>query len=161
MDKLVNYSVTSETLLGAKVQLTDGSRTHMEVPLVQGMAYVTAKYTNTIPRIATQHAILSVNQTGNVAQIELNNGQEWRAYILGNDGTPDFGFQFEQDLLANGRRRLQAAQPFTGVIRLALITNPEERQIFDAHAGAYTRGRRECLPGKSWVSCLRCVAHWW
>ena len=106
------------------------------MPIVRGMAYVTLEFNAATPRIATVHAILSVNGqtsgrlTGRRFEIVLNNGQTWLLYALSNDLT-----------LELRDNQLVGIQAITGVLRLTKKqSDGYANSLLDSHASVYPTG---------------------
>lgn len=106
----------------------------MHADLVRGQPYMTMHYQGLTPRIGTAHAITSVNggsssaaNTGTRFEVVMNNGQTWIIYASSTI-TLDFN---------NGG--LEAAGPFTGSLRAALLNGVSEAAL-DAHAGRIPTG---------------------
>jgi endo-1,3(4)-beta-glucanase len=101
----------------------------MTTPLVQGMAYVTARYAKLTPVLATTKAILSVTpKTGTRFEVTMNDQQKWLVYT----SSPI-------TLTQNGSQ-LVAAAPFDGDLRIALATSPESVAALDAHRASIPLG---------------------
>ena len=130
-----NHEVVAFDPLSVTVEWGSGG---LVVPVVRGMAYVSAFYSGWTPEFTTVHAILSVNGlapetaiTSDRFEVVLNNGQTWVAYA----SSP-------LTLSANGGV-LQASGPFEGGIRWAVMTSNEmsiPESVLDAHADAVPMG---------------------
>lgn len=129
--KLIDHDLFSATM-----QWSAGAGKTLTAPLVRGMPYATAIYTDLTPFIGSSHAILSVNDattpspvTDERFRIALNNGQTWVLYA-----TPNITLNWN----AIG---LTAAQPFNGALRAALVFDaPDALSVLDAHRAAYPKG---------------------
>ena len=105
----------------------------MVAPLVSGMPYVSAVYSNLTPKL-TQLNLLRVNGsstttiTGARFQLALADGSTWVLYssapltFVWNTGT------------------MTAQSPFTGTLRLAHLTAPSAAAALDAHAATVPTG---------------------
>ncbi len=127
--KLRSYSKFSATLR----YTTANSNAYMDTPLVRGMAYVTAIYSNLSPVINTIHAILSINGqgatqgqavSGTKFVLTFNNGQRWIVY---SSQSITFTLSGSQ---------LQATSPFNGYLMVVMATQAQE-SIYDKHRGTY------------------------
>lgn len=113
-----------------------GSSATVTMPIVRGMAYVTFEFNSATPRIATTHAILSVNGqnsgriTGKRFEVVLNNGQTWLLYALNGDVT-----------LELRDNQLFGTQAITNVLRLTKKqTDSYANNLLDLHVGVYPTG---------------------
>ncbi|CEL98309.1 unnamed protein product [Vitrella brassicaformis CCMP3155] len=153
IEPIDGFAVTSESLLGATLSLRHNGLARVDLPITQGMAYVSARYTGSTPRLSTQHAIVEVvDEGGGVGHLKLTNGQEWRLYVLHFDGSPQEGYVWEREAPVGGEGEgeggeqrvssvlLWGERVFSGMVRAALITKPSERAVFDAHAGTWVVG---------------------
>ncbi len=105
----------------------------MVTPLVQGMAYVSARYQGVHPRLETAHAISSVNGgaggtfTAEHFDVQLNNQQAWRVYS-------------QKPLTWTVRgQELSTTEAYDGWLRVARVT-PELSSLLDAHAASVATG---------------------
>lgn len=96
--------------------------------LAQGCPYLSMAYASTTPLLTSQHLILSVNgmaptgtYTGNKFKIALNNGQTWLVYC---SNAVTFMVSANQ---------LQATTPFTGIVRVAVLSTPSDEAILDQY----------------------------
>ncbi|KAM0716275.1 hypothetical protein Q7P37_007720 [Cladosporium fusiforme] len=110
-------------------------------PLVQGMGFVTARYTKSTPVIASGVGISNITYVGEVDnalahkyRIELNNGFSWVAYVSPQDSSYD----------ANGfnlldQNTIQGPSGFEGIIQVAKIpvNTSDAVDVYDSAAGAY------------------------
>lgn len=139
-DSIATETITEIDEFSFHLQLTGPTLGTLTFPIVRGMAYVTAIYENTTPRISTQHAILSVNDvsiesgetSGTVFEIELNQGDRWMLFSV-ND--VPISFQIEN-------QSLTATDPFHGTLRLAKLPNhlDSERTLLKKHKNAIVIG---------------------
>ena len=117
------------------VRMREGGST-VTMPIVRGMAYVTFEFNSATPRIATAHAILSVNSqtsgriTGKRFEVVLNNGQSWILYALNGDVT-----------LELRDNQLFGTQAITNVLRLTKKQSDAfANSVLDSHAAVYPTG---------------------
>ena len=127
--KIIDYDP-----LSVRVEWSATGGGTMLAPVVRGMPYLTAVYSNLTPEISTIHAVLSVNganvnatMTGDRFVLALNNGQTWILYTS----------QETTFIIANNT--LTATEPMTGSMRIAILDGTGvsmAEDVLDAHADA-------------------------
>jgi len=102
----------------------------VELPLVRGSPYITAKFTGRTPILASAQAVIAVNGqnvggyvSGSRFEVSLNNGQTWIVYT-----SSDVGFNINSDSLV-------ADAQFTGSLRVACMTTGQSANDLDMYSG--------------------------
>lgn len=115
----------------------------MTAPIVEGMAYVTARYDGVTPLLSTDHAILSIDGkspggsvSGTRFEVKMNDGKTWIVYAS------------QPITFASSMKSLAATAPFTGDVRVAIASSPETVAALDQSRatiplGGVTRARIE------------------
>jgi len=112
----------------------------LEFPIVRGMAYVTAEYSQVTPQLHSAHRITRINGreitqnsrvSGSRFQLELSNGTTWIVYSLG--GTVDFSVA-ERSLTA------QIAGSYVLRVAKAPSSSSSALKILDEHHKTYPIG---------------------
>lgn len=136
--------------VGLGVTLDCGS---WEVPIVRGMAYVTAIFRNEgvgSPYLRSSQKILRINGNAfssqeirsNRLRLELSNGQRWLVFLL-----PENGRTANWIWKTDG---LRCSEPFAGVVQLAFEPTPEAASILESHSGIWCSGAELCLQENSY-----------
>ncbi len=132
-----DYDETSFTVL---FQAGEGT---MTLPIVRGMAYVTAEYDGASPIIYSQHALIRVNEvqgsalgnsqlSGKRFELEFNNGDIWILYVMGNNA-----LEFEvQDGKLVGLSSIRATLRLTKLP----VSIDGARELLDIHSSAIPIG---------------------
>ena len=107
----------------------------LEVPIVQGMPYVTLNYNGLTPVFETIHAIISINGVNDDSpvtdtrfEVELNNGQTWIVYA-----SSDVTFTRSGGVMT-------ASGAFTGSLRAAAVIDGVNVADLDDHSAAIPTG---------------------
>lgn len=109
----------------------------MILPLVQGMAFVTAEYTELKPRISSGVMFRKVEKMPDTAKglqrwrLQLEDGKFWSLFVRATDGGPQIQFTLE------GNTALVASRVFTGFAQVSKFVTPEMENIIVSTAGAY------------------------
>lgn len=118
-----------------------GNGSRITYPLVQGMGFVTARYTQSTPVIASGVGISEITYLGAVGnnsthkyQLELSNGFTWVAYITPQDS----GYDVNGFTLIGGNT-VQGPSGFEGTVQVAKIpaNTTDAVDVYDSAAGAY------------------------
>lgn len=126
--------LTAFTDLGCTLTWNNG----MSCDVVRGSAYVTMRYTATVPVINSQNAIVAVNGTavgatgtfsGLKFKFALNNGQTWLLYTSSS-----------VTLTLSTANTLTASGTFTGTMRLALLPSPADETVLDTSSSVIPTG---------------------
>lgn len=133
-ESLSAHKVIDYDPLSVRVEWTAAGGGSMLSPVVRGMPYLTAVYSNLTPQLSTIHALLSVNgtnvnatMTGDRFELALNNGQTWILYTS----------EVTTFIIANNT--LTATTPMTGSMRIAILEGTgavANEALLDAHADA-------------------------
>lgn len=121
----------------------------MTFPLVQGSAFITARYHWATPLLQSGVGFDEITYVGEIVtnttfkyRILLQNGYTWLVYI-----SPSYelspGYEVNKLTLINGT--IQGPSGFNGIIQVAKVpgstsTAPDIQSIYDGAAGAYTTG---------------------
>jgi endo-1,3(4)-beta-glucanase len=131
---LSDRALTAHDELSVTMSWQAGNGTSLSAPLVRGMPYASVMYDGLRPRVATPHAITSVNGQapgvtvdGTRFVVGLNNGQTWHVYAS------------ETLSFATSASELVAAAPLDGWLRAAVVT-PQTAPLLDAHASRIPLG---------------------
>lgn len=133
--------LTTDTLtafsINVNLQPRSGSVSKVTFPLLQGMGYVTGRYTNMTPQVQTDVFFRSLEPAGSPKhgvfkyRALLEDGKLWLIYV-----TPDNGDDPRLQQISNV---LCQGQPgFSGIIQVSKNpSGPAAGAIYDAAAGAY------------------------
>ncbi|WP_437732048.1 glycosyl hydrolase [Sorangium sp. So ce1335] len=134
---VTGHTVRSSDLLSVTVEWAAQGGT-MTAPIVYGMPYVTATYDGLTPSVRAGDgvAFTAVNGdstsptkvTGDRFEISLNNGQTWVLYA-----SPSITLEWDAIVM-------NAAEPYEGSLRLALVPGPNAAAVLDEHAGVIPVG---------------------
>ena len=137
--------LTTDSLEGFSVNVNLSPRSNgnsrITFPLVQGMGFITARYTQSTPVIASGVGIQTITYVGAVGnnashkyRMEMRNGFSWLAYVTPQDSNYDVN----SFTLIDGNN-VQGPSGFEGTIQVAKI--PAETSdavaVYDSAAGAY------------------------
>lgn len=121
--------------LSVTVEFSGGGESSMTVPIVAGMAYVTARYVNTVPVLSTQHAITSIDgggASGSVSgtrfELGMNDGKRWLVYTSA------------PITLTYSAGTLTSSAPFTGDLRVAVVPSSGNVAALDEHRSSIPLG---------------------
>jgi endo-1,3(4)-beta-glucanase len=109
-------------------------------PLVQGMGFVTAQYSNLVPVLGSEIFFRGVKEVSaprrgmQKFQIELEDRRIWLMYVISSTGSS----RFQYDMSEN-KRKLLGRGPFTGIIQIAKLPKlvVELESVIDSAAGAF------------------------
>lgn len=131
-DEKTEFSVINMSKFAATARF--GSKdNHMDAPLVQGMGFVTATYSNTTPQIKSEVAFKSFDKQDSPKdgidkyRIELQNGTLWSMYVTIPQGTQ---FLFTQP---DSKTILSSGAVSGVVIQLCF----DQNDVYDKAAGCY------------------------
>jgi len=138
--------LTTDSLeaFSVNVNLSPGggnSSSRITYPMVQGMGFVTAQYTNSTPVIASGIGFDNITYVGEAGgktthkyRMELTNGFSWLAYVTPKESTYDLN----SFTLLDGNN-IQGPSGFMGTIQVAKIPNDagDAVEVYDSAAGAY------------------------
>ncbi|KAI9923141.1 hypothetical protein PsorP6_000355 [Peronosclerospora sorghi] len=112
----------------------------MDSALVNGMAFVSAKYDRLTPRIDTEHSILRIdNTTSGKFVIYLNNSQTWVLYA--DDQSISFRVKESVKFSANETgSSLVAEAEYSGTLRIAVLPENKDNTVYDQFASCIVRG---------------------
>lgn len=134
-------TIDSITAFGARVHLSPGQQATPAIsfPLVQGMAFITAEYSGTVPLIQSGVGFKTVTRVTKDPKsytakftFTLEDGSTWRMYSWRTKGE-------QLDIKVVNNSTALAQGPFTGVIQVAKdpLTDGAEEMLDDG-AGVYT-----------------------
>lgn len=137
--------LTTDTLeaFSVNVNLSPASNnnTRITYPLVQGMAFVTARYTKATPVLSSGVGFQNITYDGAAGdntthkyRMELTNGFSWLAYVTPDDSSYDVNSFTLLD-----RNTIQGSSGFAGTIQVAKIPaeTSDAEAVYDSAAGAY------------------------
>ncbi|GMH38802.1 hypothetical protein BSKO_06700 [Bryopsis sp. KO-2023] len=104
---------------------------HVKALLARGSPYVTTEFKNVRPLISSRFQRTSPIQkriTGTKFKIVLNNGQTWIIYT-----SSSITLTFRK-----GFDKVESTEPFTGVMRMALLLHPSHEKVLDQNSDMYT-----------------------
>ncbi|KAI9151775.1 putative endo-1,3(4)-beta-glucanase [Paramyrothecium foliicola] len=140
LGKETRLTVDAMTAFSARVYLSkdDSATPAVSFPIVQGMAYITAQFSGSVPLIQSGVFFRTVtkatrNPKGGVIKYTFNleDGSTWRLYAWDTDGV-----DLELEVLSNSRA--EAKRPFHGIIQVCKDPGtPESEAILDDGAGVY------------------------
>eukprot|EP00850_Spirogloea_muscicola_P018117 SM000162S02395 [mRNA] locus=s162:244011:248305:- [translate_table: standard] len=129
----------------------DGSGAAMTAYLVRGSPYVTLVFHGTTPVVKTENAIMGLSADASLGKhtLVLNNGETWLLYTSSANM-----------MLVRDGDTLTAAQPFTGVLRFALLPEGSAAALLDQHRRTYPTGGTASIPGLAQVQYRWATAAW-
>ncbi|RLN87659.1 hypothetical protein BBJ28_00001137 [Nothophytophthora sp. Chile5] len=135
-----NYEIYSWSDIGVNLRTCDSaSGSCMDSALVNGMAFVSATYDSLTPRIDTEHDITFVDDSvSGKFVIQLNNSQSW--VLFASDHSVSFSVETSVDLSGNSSMALVADAAYTGTLRLAILPEDADENIYDEYASCIVRG---------------------
>lgn len=137
--------LTTDTLEAFSVNVNlspgGGNSSRITFPLVQGMGFVTARYEQSTPVIASGIGFQNITYAGAAGdnsthkyRLELTNGFSWLAYVTPEDSNYDVnGFTLLDS------NNVQGPSGFQGTIQVAKVPaeTSDAVEVYDSAAGAY------------------------
>ncbi|KAG5440511.1 hypothetical protein PCK2_000445 [Pneumocystis canis] len=113
----------------------------MELPLVRGMAYITAIYTNLTPLFTSVVGFRNIQKISSQEHkyseylVTLYDGKYWLLYAFPNPETSSFDLEIQDGMLK------ATTGIFNGIIQVTKIpvNNPDAQTVLDASAGTYPK----------------------
>jgi endo-1,3(4)-beta-glucanase len=124
VESLGARSVVAHDALSVTLEWSQGDAS-LRTPLVEGMAYVSARYHGLTPRLTSAHAVVSMKTTAGdtpAVDLALNNGQTWRVYSS------------QAIAWKKTDQGIEAPAAFDGWVRIAVLASPELTPLLDAHS---------------------------
>lgn len=114
----------------------------MSSTLLQGMAFPTAVYNDLTPVISVTAGVLptpagTTTVTATKFKFSLNSGRTWLIYSS-SMLTLRFSNKQENGVMVTS---ITGTSKFTGVIRMALMANPEDESVYDANSDLIPTGK--------------------
>jgi endo-1,3(4)-beta-glucanase len=147
----IKMSLDTPTQFSINVNLVPGSGSGtLQLPLVNGMAYVTGIYSDLTPYLTTSgKAILSyqnyIAPSSTKYKVGFNDGTTWLIYAFPSTGNTFSLSQNGNSLVGNGK--------FSGYIQIAKIPtgNTAAEALYDAYSGTYVTGMALFGSTSSWT----------